>query len=76
MVGRRPEILMPKAVGIWKALYDLDLVEDDVFAKWAEKVSKKYIKKEYLERVVGLSPSEASKVIVKMVPASWTNRAD
>ncbi|XP_013397528.1 eukaryotic translation initiation factor 5 [Lingula anatina] len=37
--------LMPKVCGILKALYDLDIVDEEVIQEWGNKVSKKYVSK-------------------------------
>ncbi|XP_002162828.1 eukaryotic translation initiation factor 5 [Hydra vulgaris] len=41
-----PEVLMPKVAHVLKALYDNDLVDEEVIMDWASKISKKYVKKE------------------------------
>ncbi|EDO43054.1 predicted protein [Nematostella vectensis] len=47
LVGKSyPKELMPKAAHILKALYDNDLIEEEIVLQWAEKVSKKYVSKE------------------------------
>lgn len=41
LVGRSfPADLMPKAVRILKALYDADLLEEEVILQWGEKVNE------------------------------------
>lgn len=41
LVGRSfPADLMPKAVRILKALYDEDLLEEEVILQWGEKVNE------------------------------------
>lgn len=39
-------ILLPKVPHILKALYDLDLVEEEVMIEWGSKPSRKYVSKE------------------------------
>lgn len=52
LVGRSfPADLMPKAVRILKALYDEDLLEEEVILQWGEKVSKKYVSKEVCSQI-------------------------
>ncbi|KAJ1967588.1 eukaryotic translation initiation factor 5 [Dispira parvispora] len=46
-----PEQLLSKTPSIFLAVYNLDLVEEEVFAKWAEKVSKKYVDKETSKKI-------------------------
>lgn len=43
--------LLPRVPIILKALYDADLLEEDVIFTWAEKVSKKYISKELAKEI-------------------------
>ncbi|KAL1915483.1 uncharacterized protein VTP21DRAFT_6607 [Calcarisporiella thermophila] len=38
--------LMPKVAMILKKLYDEDLVEEEIFLKWGERASKRYVDKE------------------------------
>lgn len=35
-----PEKLLPKVAAILKAMYDLDLVDEEVFHDWGSKVSR------------------------------------
>lgn len=52
LVGRSfPADLMPKAVRILKALYDADLLEEEVILQWGEKVSKKFVSKEVCSQI-------------------------
>ncbi|KAA0708754.1 Eukaryotic translation initiation factor 5 [Triplophysa tibetana] len=43
--------LLPRVSIILKALYDADLLEEDVILAWAEKVSKKYVSKELAKEI-------------------------
>jgi len=43
-IDRWQDVLMPKAVHIYKALYDLDIVDESVFLQWSNKgPSKRYV---------------------------------
>ncbi|XP_071832743.1 eukaryotic translation initiation factor 5-like [Apostichopus japonicus] len=46
-----PEKLLPKVAAILKAMYDLDLVEEEVFHDWGSKPSKKYVSKEISQQI-------------------------
>lgn len=46
-----PADLMPKAVRILKALYDADLLEEEVILQWSEKVTKKYVSKDVCSQI-------------------------
>ncbi|KAI8074648.1 domain found in IF2B/IF5-domain-containing protein [Gongronella butleri] len=45
------DALLKKVPGILMKLYDVDIIEDDVFLKWGEKPSKKYVDKEVSKQV-------------------------
>lgn len=46
LVELKKELLLPKVPVILKALYDGDIVDEEVFLEWGKKVSKKYVSKE------------------------------
>jgi len=43
--------LMPKVPHIFKKLYDLDIMDEEVLLEWAKKPSKKYVSKEVAEEI-------------------------
>lgn len=43
--------LLPKTATIFKCLYDLDILDEEVILEWAKKVSKKYVNKELAEQI-------------------------
>lgn len=45
LVAERPA-LMNKVARIWKELFDLDIIEEEVFLAWSEKASKKQVGKD------------------------------
>ncbi|SAL99709.1 hypothetical protein [Absidia glauca] len=45
------DALMKKVPGILMKLYDVEIIEDDVFIKWGEKPSKKYVAKDVSKAV-------------------------
>lgn len=46
------ETLLPKAAGIFKGLYDLDILEEEVLIDWAKKgPSRKYVSKEVSKEI-------------------------
>lgn len=52
LVGKSfPNQLLPKSAHILKAMYDNDLVEEEIILNWAEKVSKKYVSKETASQI-------------------------
>lgn len=52
LVAANEEQLLAKVPHVFKALYDLDIVDEEAFASWGEKVSKKYTKsKEMSQRI-------------------------
>lgn len=52
LVGKSfPGQLLPKAAHILKALYDNDLLEEEIIVNWAEKISKKYVSKETASQI-------------------------
>jgi len=46
VIKLQKEALLPKVPLILKALYDLDIVDEEVFIDWHSKVSKKYVSKD------------------------------
>lgn len=52
LIAENQEALLPKSAHIIKALYDNDLVEEEVLLAWGEKPSKKYIKKKLCEEII------------------------
>lgn len=45
------DALMPKAPGILKLLYDIDILSEQTVIEWADKVSKKYVSKEVSQEI-------------------------
>jgi len=43
--------LLPKVAAVFKAFYDEDIVDEEVFTDWAKKVSKKYVSKDLSEQI-------------------------
>ena len=43
--------LLPKVAGIFKTLYDEDIVDEEVILDWGKKVSKKYVSKDLSEQI-------------------------
>jgi len=44
-------VLMPKVPHIFKALYEEDILEEEVLFEWAKKVSKKHVSKETAAKI-------------------------
>lgn len=51
LIAARENILLPKATAIFKAFYDLDIMDEEVILEWGKKVSKKYVSKELSEKI-------------------------
>lgn len=52
LIMRHVETLLPKSAHIIKALYDNDVVEEEILLAWGEKPSKKYVKKKLCEDII------------------------
>jgi len=50
MIERRP-VLLTRVMHMFNALYELDIVEEDAFVSWGEKVSKKYVSRELSQKI-------------------------
>lgn len=46
IISLHQPILLPKVAHILKALYDMDLVEEEIILEWGSKPSRKYVSKE------------------------------
>ena len=53
VVKEHSKKLLPYVAHIFKKLYDLDIVEDDVILEWSKKPSKKFTSKKFVEKMVG-----------------------
>jgi len=51
VINLHKEVLLPKVVAIFKALYDLDIIDEEVLIEWHSKVSKKYVTKELSQEI-------------------------
>jgi translation initiation factor 5 len=51
--GLYPEKLMAKVPVLLMAVYEADLVEEDVFMAWGEKISKRYVDKPTGKKIRG-----------------------
>uniref|UniRef100_A0AC35U2A1 Eukaryotic translation initiation factor 5 n=1 Tax=Rhabditophanes sp. KR3021 TaxID=114890 RepID=A0AC35U2A1_9BILA len=60
------DVLLPKSAHIIKALYDLDICEEDNILAWGEKPSKKYVSKEFSASIL-----EKAKPVLE-----WLKNAD
>uniref|UniRef100_A0A8R1Y0Z8 Eukaryotic translation initiation factor 5 n=1 Tax=Onchocerca volvulus TaxID=6282 RepID=A0A8R1Y0Z8_ONCVO len=52
LISKHFDILLPKSAHIIKALYDTDVVEEEVLLAWGEKPSKKYVKKKLCAEII------------------------
>ncbi|MFH4983262.1 hypothetical protein AB6A40_009971 [Gnathostoma spinigerum] len=52
LISKNLDVLLPKSAHIIKALYDGDIVEEEVLLAWGEKPSKKYVKKKLCEEII------------------------
>lgn len=52
LIAKHVDTLLPKSAHIIKALYDNDIVEEEVLLAWGEKPSKKYVKKKLCEEII------------------------
>lgn len=53
LISRHVDVLLPKSAHIMKALYDNDVVEEEVLLAWGSKPSKKYVSKKLCEEIIG-----------------------
>ncbi|XP_011674971.1 eukaryotic translation initiation factor 5-like [Strongylocentrotus purpuratus] len=51
LIALHAKSLVPKVPSILKAVYDLDLIDEDVILTWAAKPSKKYVSKEVMQQI-------------------------
>uniref|UniRef100_A0AAF5PUR0 Eukaryotic translation initiation factor 5 n=1 Tax=Wuchereria bancrofti TaxID=6293 RepID=A0AAF5PUR0_WUCBA len=52
LISKHLDTLFPKSAHIIKALYDNDVVEEEVLLAWGEKPSKKYVKKKLCAEII------------------------
>ncbi|KHN83070.1 Eukaryotic translation initiation factor 5 [Toxocara canis] len=52
LIAEHVDTLLPKSAHIIKALYDNDVIEEEVLLAWGEKPSKKYVKKKFCEEII------------------------
>ncbi|VIO98069.1 eukaryotic translation initiation factor 5, putative [Brugia malayi] len=52
LISKHLDTLFPKSAHIIKALYDNDVVEEEVLLAWGEKPSKKYVKKKLCVEII------------------------
>lgn len=55
LIMKHMDTLLPKSAHIIKALYDNDVVEEEVILAWGEKPSKKYVSKELCEEIIKIA---------------------
>uniref|UniRef100_A0A1I7VRF7 Eukaryotic translation initiation factor 5 n=1 Tax=Loa loa TaxID=7209 RepID=A0A1I7VRF7_LOALO len=53
LISKHFDTLFPKSAHIIKALYDNDVVEEEVLLAWGEKPTKKYVKKKLCAEIIG-----------------------
>lgn len=51
LIEMKRDMLLPKVAGIFKIMYDEDILEEEVLIEWSKKVSKKYVSKELAEKI-------------------------
>jgi len=51
LIEMKRDLLLPKVAGIFKILYDEDILDEEVIIEWSKKVSKKYVSKELAEKI-------------------------
>lgn len=51
VINGHKDVLLPKVPHIFKELYDMDIVEEEVLLDWAKKVSKKYVSKSVAQEI-------------------------
>ncbi|KAK0408362.1 hypothetical protein QR680_003909 [Steinernema hermaphroditum] len=66
LIANNKDALLPKTAHIIKALYDLDIVTEEVIVAWGEKPSSKYVKKELSRQII-----DKAAVII-----NWLKEAD
>ncbi|VDM97981.1 unnamed protein product [Thelazia callipaeda] len=52
LISKHVDVLLPKSAHIIKALYDNDVVEEEVLLAWGEKPSKKYVQKKLCVEII------------------------
>lgn len=51
LIAAKENVLLPKATAIFKAMYDHDIIDEEVILEWGKKVSKKYVSKDLSEKI-------------------------
>jgi translation initiation factor 5 len=52
VISLHKDVLLPRVSHILKALYDADILEEEVLMEWGKKASKKYVSKELSEAIL------------------------
>jgi len=72
LIGKEyPAALLPKTAVIFKAFYDLDILDEEVILDWAKKVSKKYVSKE-----IGLQMRDKAKKLIEWLEQASEDEDD
>ncbi|TKR69914.1 hypothetical protein L596_022005 [Steinernema carpocapsae] len=66
LILKHKAVLLPKTAHIIKALYDQDVVTEEVIIAWGEKPSKKYVERDFAKQII-----EKAMVII-----NWLKEAD